>query len=96
MIRAIDCELQRMEKKNIEIVNVIKVRDFLDSWFVKDISQNESSLLYPHIVGNKLRLKTSKQIELRELNMANDDDKWFINYIINMPTSVSGKIKDMP
>ena len=46
-------------------------------------------------MGNKLRLKSSKQIELRELTMANDDDKWFIKYIINMPTSVN-KNKDMP
>ena len=34
MIRAIDCELQCMEKKNMETDNFIKVRDFLDSWFV--------------------------------------------------------------
>ena len=42
-----------------------------------------------------MRLKFSKQIELRELTMANDDDKWFIKYIINMPTSAK-KTKDMP
>ena len=46
-------------------------------------------------MGNKLRLKSSKQIELRELTMANNDDKWFIEYIIDMPTSEK-KIKDMP
>ena len=46
-------------------------------------------------MGNKLRLKSSKQIDLRELTMANDDDKWFIKYIINMPSSIK-KNKDMP
>ena len=46
-------------------------------------------------MGNKLRLKSSKQIELRELTMANNDDKWFIEYIIDMQTS-DKKNKDMP
>ena len=69
---------------------IIKAREFLDWWFLEDIILNDSSLLYPHKVGNKLQLKISKQIELRQLNAANEKHKWFIEYIMDMPTFIAG------
>ena len=52
--------------------DINKVRALLDSWFVSNIPQNDSSLLYPHEVGSQLQLKIQKQIELHDLTMDND------------------------
>ena len=85
MIRAIDFNRPRKYYNKDD-----RMKNFMLNWFINGEEEmvmcvSKDSIMYPSAFTNKLTMLIYKRIELRQLSMDSEEDKWFVKELKTLP-----------